>query len=230
MHIPTTLKHKPVLVAEDYGRIDGRTAYGSDAQGLSLGLAQWNDRGKVDISAKVWRHTGEKWSRQSEELPLHRVLDLAILACRAQLYFQEEAYRFPRGYDPDHVRVQDPGKIEGNCVFTYLDAFCRPEHFAKYLPDYENLDALKEHYQRGGLGDVKVKRFLNAVLEEELAPIRERRHMWEQRIPEVYEILRKGSEVAAAAAEATLHDVRNSMRINYFEDQELINQPYEKQD
>ena len=80
MHIPTTLKHKPVLVAEDYGRIDGRTAYGSDAQGLSLGLAQWNDRGKVDISAKVWRHTGEKWSRQSEELPLHRVLDLAILA------------------------------------------------------------------------------------------------------------------------------------------------------
>ena len=132
--------------------------------------------------------------------------------------------------DPDHVRVQDPGKIEGNCVFTYLDAFCRPEHFAKYLPDYENLDALKEHYQRGGLGDVKVKRFLNAVLEEELTPIRERRHMWEQRIPEVYEILRKGSEVAAAAAEATLHDVRNSMRINYFEDQELINQPYEKQD
>ena len=102
MHIPTTLKHKPVLVAEDYGRIDGRTAYGSDAQGLSLGLAQWNDRGKVDISAKVWRHTGEKWSRQSEELPLHRVLDLAILACRAQLYFQEEAYRFPRGYDPEH--------------------------------------------------------------------------------------------------------------------------------
>ena len=95
-----SLKHKPVLVAEDYGRIDGRTAYGSDAQGLSLGLAQWNDRGKVDISAKVWRHTGEKWSRQSEELPLHRVLDLAILACRAQLYFQEEAYRFPRGYDP----------------------------------------------------------------------------------------------------------------------------------
>lgn len=132
--------------------------------------------------------------------------------------------------DPDHVRVQDPGKIEGNCVFTYLDAFCRPEHFAKYLPDYENLDALKAHYQRGGLGDVKVKRFLNAVLEEELTPIRERRHMWEQRIPEVYEILRKGSEVAAAAAEATLHDVRNSMRINYFEDQELINQPYEKQD
>mgnify|MGYP000506051587 CR=1 FL=1 len=100
MHIPTTLKHKPVLVAEDYGRIDGRTAYGSDAQGLSLGLAQWNDRGKVDISAKVWRHTGEKWSRQSEELPLHRVLDLAILACRAQLYFQEEAYRFPEGLRP----------------------------------------------------------------------------------------------------------------------------------
>ena len=91
MRIPTTLKHKPVLAAEDYGRIDGRTAGGSDAQGLSLGLAQWNDRGRVDISAKVWRYTGEKWSRQSEELPLHRVLDLAILVCRAQLYFQEEA-------------------------------------------------------------------------------------------------------------------------------------------
>lgn len=131
--------------------------------------------------------------------------------------------------DPEHVRVQDPGKIEGNCVFTYLDAFCRPEHFAKYLPDYANLDELKAHYQRGGLGDVKVKRFLNSVLEEELAPIRERRQMWEQRIPEVYEILRQGSEKAAAAAAKTLHDVRASMKINYFEDQELINQPYEKQ-
>ena len=115
MHIPTTLKHKPVLVAEDYGRIDGRTAYGSDAQGLSLGLAQWNDRGKVDISAKVWRHTGEKWSRQSEELPLHRVLDLAILACRAQLYFQEEAYRFPRGYDPEHPQVDRIG-LQGDAM------------------------------------------------------------------------------------------------------------------
>ena len=102
MHIPTTLKHKPVLVAEDYGRIDGRTAYGSDAQGLSLGLAQW-------------RHTGEKWSRQSEELPLHRVLDLAILACRAQLYFQEEAYRFPRGYDPEHPQVDRIG-LQGDAM------------------------------------------------------------------------------------------------------------------
>ncbi len=132
--------------------------------------------------------------------------------------------------DPDHVRVEDPGKIEGNCVFTYLDAFCKPEHFAKYLPDYENLDALKAHYQRGGLGDVKVKKFLNKVLEETLSPIRERRHMWEQRIPEVYEILRKGSEVAAAAAADTLHDVREAMRINYFDDEELIHQPYERQE
>lgn len=131
--------------------------------------------------------------------------------------------------DPDHVRVEDPGKIEGNCVFTYLDAFCRPEHFAKYLPDYQNLDELKAHYQRGGLGDVKVKKFLNKVLEEELAPIRERRHMWEQRIPDVYEILRKGSETASAAAAATLHDVRAAMRINYFEDEALMNQPYEPQ-
>lgn len=131
--------------------------------------------------------------------------------------------------DPDHIRVEDPGKIEGNCVFTYLDAFCRPEHFAKYLPDYQNLDELKAHYQRGGLGDVKVKKFLNKVLEEELEPIRQRRHMWEQRIPEVYEILRKGSEVAAAAAADTLHDVRAAMRINYFEDEALMHQPYEPQ-
>lgn len=131
--------------------------------------------------------------------------------------------------DPDHIRVEDPGKIEGNCVFTYLDAFCRPEHFAKYLPDYQSLDELKAHYQRGGLGDVKVKKFLNKVLEEELAPIRERRHMWEQRIPDVYEILRKGSKTAAAAAADTLHDVRAAMRINYFEDEELMHQPYEPQ-
>jgi len=132
--------------------------------------------------------------------------------------------------DPDHVRVEDPGKIEGNCVFTYLDAFCKPEYFAKYLPDYENLDALKAHYQRGGLGDVKVKKFLNKVLEETLSPIRERRHMWEQRIPEVYEILRQGSKTAAAAAADTLHDVREAMRINYFNDEELIHQPYERQE
>lgn len=131
--------------------------------------------------------------------------------------------------DPDHIRVEDSGKIEGNCVFTYLDAFCRPEHFAKYLPDYQSLDELKAHYQRGGLGDVKVKKFLNKVLEEELEPIRQRRHMWEQRIPEVYEILRKGSETAAAAAAATLYDVRAAMRINYFEDEELMHQPYEPQ-
>lgn len=96
--IPTTLKHKPVIVAEDYGNIDGRYAYNTDVKGLSLGLAQWNDRGKVDISAKVWRYTGEKWSRQSEELPLHRVIDLAILICRTKLHFQE-AYRYEKFYD-----------------------------------------------------------------------------------------------------------------------------------
>ena len=115
MHIPTTLKHKPVLVAEDYGRIDGRTAYGSDAQGLSLGLAQWNDRGKVDISAKVWRHTGEKWSRQSEELPLHRVLDLAILTCEAQRYLREDAYKYPDFYDPDHPQLGRVG-LQGDAM------------------------------------------------------------------------------------------------------------------
>ncbi len=99
MKIPTTLKHKPVIVSDNYENIDGRYAYDTDAKGLSLGLAQWNDRGKVDISAKVWRYTGEKWSRQSEELPLHRVLDLAILVCRAKLYFQEESYRHEHLYD-----------------------------------------------------------------------------------------------------------------------------------
>lgn len=131
--------------------------------------------------------------------------------------------------DPDHVRVEDPGKIEGNTVFTYLDAFSTEEHFAKFLPDYANLDELKAHYKRGGLGDVKVKKFLNNVLQDVLEPIRERRHYWEQRIPEVYEILRAGSKEAEAAAAATLHDVRESMRINYFDDEALMNQPYEKQ-
>lgn len=131
--------------------------------------------------------------------------------------------------DPDHVRVEDPGKIEGNTVFTYLDAFSTEEHFAKFLPDYANLDELKAHYQRGGLGDVKVKKFLNNVLQDVLAPIRGRRHYWEQRIPEVYEILRAGSKEAEAAAAATLHDVREAMRINYFDDEALMNQPYEKQ-
>lgn len=131
--------------------------------------------------------------------------------------------------DPDHVRVEDPGKIEGNTVFTYLDAFSTEEHFTKFLPDYANLDELKAHYQRGGLGDVKVKKFLNNVLQDVLEPIRERRHYWEQRIPEVYEILRAGSKEAEVAAAATLHDVREAMRINYFDDEALMNQPYEKQ-
>ena len=131
--------------------------------------------------------------------------------------------------DPDHVRVEDPGKIEGNTVFSYLDAFSTEEHFAKFLPDYANLDELKAHYKRGGLGDVKVKKFLNNVLQDVLEPIRERRHYWEQRIPEVYEILRAGSKEAEAAAAATLHDVREAMRINYFDDEALMNQPYEKQ-
>lgn len=131
--------------------------------------------------------------------------------------------------DPDHVRVEDPGKIEGNTVFTYLDAFSTEEHFAKFLPEYANLDELKDHYKRGGLGDVKVKKFLNNVLQDVLEPIRERRHYWEQRIPEVYEILRAGSKEAEAAAAATLHDVREAMRINYFDDEALMNQPYKKQ-
>ena len=124
--------------------------------------------------------------------------------------------------DPDHLKITDPGKVEGNCVFTYLDAFSRPEHFAKYLPEYENLDALKDHYRRGGLGDVKCKKLLIAVLEEMLEPIRERRKYYEQHIEEVYDILRKGSDEARATAQETLEKVRRAMRINYFEDRELI--------
>lgn len=119
--------------------------------------------------------------------------------------------------DPNHVRVEDPGKVEGNPVFIYLDAFSRPEHFAEFLPEYANLDELKAHYQRGGLGDVKVKKFLNNVMQAELASIRERRHMWEQRLDEVKMILKQGSETARAAAAETLHDVRAAMQINYFE-------------
>ena len=118
--------------------------------------------------------------------------------------------------DPNHLRVQDPGKVEGNPVFIYLDAFSRPEHFAEFLPEYQNLDELKAHYQRGGLGDVKVKKFLNNVMQEELRPIRERRKQWEQRLPEVYEILQQGSATARATAEKTLEGVRHAMRIDYF--------------
>ena len=124
--------------------------------------------------------------------------------------------------DPDHLRVEDPGKVEGNTVFTYLDAFCRPEHFAKYLPDYPSLDELKAHYRRGGLGDVKVKKFLIAVLNEILDPIRERRRYYEERIEWVYDVLHKGSQTARAEAAHTLHDVREAMKINYFDDRELI--------
>jgi hypothetical protein len=114
MKIPTTLKHKPVIVSENYENIDGRMAYNTDAKGLSLGLAQWNDRGKLDISAKVWRYTGEKWSRQSEELPMHRVLDLAILICRSDLYFKE-AYRFPKLYNPDNTKIDRIG-LQGDAM------------------------------------------------------------------------------------------------------------------
>ena len=124
--------------------------------------------------------------------------------------------------DPNHLKVSDPGKVEGNCVFTYLDAFSKPEHFAKYLPEYASLDELKEHYRRGGLGDVKCKKLLIAVLEEELAPIRARRREFEQNIEGVYEMLRKGSQVAQAKAARTLMEVKDAMRINYFQDKELI--------
>ena len=119
--------------------------------------------------------------------------------------------------DPNHIRVEDPGQVDGNPVFIYLDAFCKPEYFEKFLPDYNNLDELKEHYKRGGLGDVKVKKFLNNVIQAELEPIRERRKSWEKRLPDVYDILKKGSEKAEKKAAATLNDVRKAMQIDYFD-------------
>ena len=124
--------------------------------------------------------------------------------------------------DPLHIQVSDPGHIEGNTVFTYLDAFCKDEHFKEYLPDYENLDALKDHYKRGGLGDVKIKKFLEKILQETLEPIRTKRKEWQKDIPSVYEILKAGSEKARNAAAATMHDVKAAMKINYFDDSALI--------
>ncbi|HBH09789.1 MAG TPA: tryptophan--tRNA ligase, partial [Rikenellaceae bacterium] len=118
--------------------------------------------------------------------------------------------------------VSDPGHVEGNTVFTYLDAFCRDEHFGLYLPEYANLDELKDHYRRGGLGDVKVKKFLEKILNEELEPIRARRKEYEKDIPAVYDILKKGSDDARAAAAATLDEVKKAMKIDYFDDKELI--------
>lgn len=130
--------------------------------------------------------------------------------------------------DPDHIKVTDPGKLEGNAVFTYLDAFATDEHFKAFLPDYENLDALKAHYTRGGLGDMKVKRFLNEVLQATLEPIRARRKVFEQDVPAVYDMLRKGSEEAEKVAYKTLNEVKSAMRINYFSDEELIRTQTEK--
>ena len=130
--------------------------------------------------------------------------------------------------DPEHLLVSDPGHLEGNTVFTYLDAFCKPEHFERYLPDYANLDELKAHYTRGGLGDVKVKKFLNNIIQEELEPIRKRRKEYEKDIPEVYNILRKGTEAAREVAAQTLSEVKSAMKINYFDDVELIEAQSEK--
>ena len=143
------------------------------------------------------------------------------------IYLSEEADEIRKKVmsmftDPNHLRIDDPGSLEGNTVFTYLDAFCRPEHFGRYLPEYEDLDALKAHYQRGGLGDVKVKKFLNNVLQEALEPIRSRRKELQKDIPYIYEVLKKGSEEAEKMAAQTLEKVRNAMKINYFADSELI--------
>ena len=124
--------------------------------------------------------------------------------------------------DPEHLQIEDPGHVEGNVVFTYLDAFSTPEHFAKFLPEYADLDEMKAHYRRGGLGDGTCKKFLFNIMEDFLQPIRERRAKYEQDIPAVYEILRKGSETARAEAARTLADVRKAMKIDYFDDAALI--------
>ena len=130
--------------------------------------------------------------------------------------------------DPTHIQISDPGHVEGNTVFTYLEAFSKPEHFEEYLPEYANLQELKDHYTRGGLGDVKIKKFLNNIMQEELSPIRARRAEYEKDIPAVYEILRKGSETAREAAAQTMAEVKRAMRINYFEDAELIKSQSQK--
>ena len=130
--------------------------------------------------------------------------------------------------DPTHIQISDPGHVEGNTVFTYLEAFSKPEHFEEYLPEYANLQELKDHYTRGGLGDVKIKKFLNNIMQEELSPIRARRAEYEKDIPAVYEILKKGSETAREAAAQTMAEVKRAMRINYFEDAELIKSQSQK--
>lgn len=130
--------------------------------------------------------------------------------------------------DPDHIRIEDPGKLEGNTVFTYLDAFSNEGHFAEYLPEYKNLEELKDHYKRGGLGDVKVKKFLNKVMQEELSPIRARRKEYESRLDEVYDILKKGSETARREAARTLSDVKHAMKIDYFDTPEFLGEQKKK--
>lgn len=130
--------------------------------------------------------------------------------------------------DPNHLRIEDPGNVENNPVFMYLDAFCKDEHFKKYLQEYKNLDELKAHYRRGGLGDVKIKKFLNNIIQEELEPIRNKRKEFEKNIPEVYDILKKGSIIARAIAKEKMHQIKNAMRINYFDDVDLINNQVSK--
>lgn len=130
--------------------------------------------------------------------------------------------------DPNHIQITDPGKVEGNTVFTYLDAFCTDDDFLEFLPDYKNLDELKDHYRRGGLGDVKIKKFLNNILQKELSPIREKRKHYEQNIPEIFDMLLKGSEDAREVGAETLKKVKAAMGINYFEDVELINKQQQK--
>lgn len=130
--------------------------------------------------------------------------------------------------DPNHIQISDPGQVEGNTVFTYLDAFCKPEQFERYLPEYKNFEELKDHYRRGGLGDVKIKKFLNNVLQEELEPIRERRKEYEKDIPAVYEILKQGCTHASEVAKQTMEEVKNAMKINYFADAEMIARQAEK--
>ena len=154
------------------------------------------------------------------------MLEQAVEIVRRFNYIYGETLTEPSSMytDPTHIHVNDPGNVEGNTVFTYLDAFCRPEHFERYLPEYPNLDELKNHYRRGGLGDVKIKNFLNAIMEETLEPIRTRRKEFEKDIPAVYDILKKGCDVAREKAADTLSAVRKAMKIDYFDDNALISE------
>jgi tryptophanyl-tRNA synthetase len=178
--------------------------------------------------AKTWMHSGPLRVRNADGT--EEKMSKSLGNC---IYLGEDADEVKKKVmsmftDPNHLRVEDPGQVEDNPVFIYLDAFSRPEHFERHFPDYQNIEEMKAHYTRGGLGDMKVKKFLNNVLQDELEPIRNRRRELEKDIPAIYDILKEGSMRAREAAARTLDDVRRAMKINYFEDMDLISEQAKK--